>query len=316
MKLDVVAIGDVVADVIIAIPRLPVRPEEHQMVRHMFVEAGGMCNFLIAAARLGLRAGAVDFMGDDHYGCQVRDILVREGVDISGIHVVEGGRTTLALVLVDDAGQHVFLGVMGNEGPPVFQQRWREMIESAEAVFTSGYSLRQLPPELMLQALRIAEAGGKPLFFDPSPDIPFVASQLVAEVLGKTTVLLLTLDEAEQLVGTRLAEEAVRLLLNRGPRMVILKLGGEGCLVATAEEVWRFPGLPVPMRDTTGAGDAFDAACVYGYLKGFSPPQMGAFANAVGAAKVMKLGAGSNVPTKEEVLAVLREHEVDVPFEG
>jgi sugar/nucleoside kinase (ribokinase family) len=66
------------------------------------------------------------------------------------------------------------------------------------------------------------------------------------------------------------------------------------------------PGFPVEAVDATGAGDSLDAAVLYGYLRGLSLPALGALGNATGAAKVQKLGTGHNLPTMNEVAAVLK----------
>jgi sugar/nucleoside kinase (ribokinase family) len=68
------------------------------------------------------------------------------------------------------------------------------------------------------------------------------------------------------------------------------------------------PGYPVEARDATGAGDSFDGAVIYGYLKGLDLPALGTLANATGAAKVRKLGTGHNMPWPAEITEVLARY--------
>jgi len=70
------------------------------------------------------------------------------------------------------------------------------------------------------------------------------------------------------------------------------------------------------VRDTSAAGDSFDAAFIYAYLRGWSLADVAAFANAVGAAKVQKIGSGTQVPTADEVRAVLKKYGVPLDFPG
>ncbi len=65
------------------------------------------------------------------------------------------------------------------------------------------------------------------------------------------------------------------------------------------------PAYPVTVVDATGAGDSLAGAVIYGYLAGLPLPEFGKLANATGAAKVQKRGTGHNVPTRDEVAAVL-----------
>lgn len=314
MKLEVVSFGDVVADINIAIPHLPVQANEHQTAHDMFVGPGGSCNFMIAGAQLGLTMHALGSIGDDIYGRQLISVLKRQRVDVSALHMVEGMRTTSVVVIIDEAGEHVFIGVLGAKGPETLPPSWREIISWTHAFFTSGWTHRLMWPQVVLDALHTARVNDVPVFFDVSPEVPSIDPDWLAEVLHRTTVLLLTQEEAEQMTGMGQAEEAGRALLARGPEMVVVKLGPGGCNIITATESVVCQAFPVKVRDTTGAGDAFDAACVYAHLVGYGLKEMGTFANAVGAAKVQKLGAGVNVPTADEVRAILQRFDVPVDF--
>ena len=75
----------------------------------------------------------------------------------------------------------------------------------------------------------------------------------------------------------------------------------------TAVQTLYQPGLSVPVKDLTGAGDSVLAAVMLSYLAGHDLPKMLAIANATGAACVQKFGAGVNVPYKHEVLDVLEK---------
>jgi ribokinase len=99
-------------------------------------------------------------------------------------------------------------------------------------------------------------------------------------------------------------------LLSRGPELVCVKRGGNGCVLFGAVEQVEHPGFAVEVRDTAAAGDSFDAALIYAYLHGWRLGEMAAFANAMGAAKVRKVGSGSQVPTAVEVQAVLDQFSV------
>ena len=98
MAVQVVSLGDLVADLIVPIASLPIRPLEHQVARDIKLEAGGTGNFLILAARLGMRATALGVTGEDFYGEQVRAALAQEGVVVDSVAVPAGSRTTTSIV--------------------------------------------------------------------------------------------------------------------------------------------------------------------------------------------------------------------------
>jgi sugar/nucleoside kinase (ribokinase family) len=321
LALKVVTLGDLVADIVVAIPRLPVRAQEHQIAHEIAIEAGGTGNFLIMAARLGMQARALGTVGDDFYGRRVLELLAGEDVDVDSVVVVPETRTITCVTLVDDQAQHVFLGLLdggrGRDQSLSFDPAWRAIIQPADAVFTTGYALDPtsgFPPAILLAGLETARGRNIPVFFDLSPRAFHVSQEWISTAISLATVFLATEAELLDWVQTDKLDEAIQAILGVGPAMVVIKQGEQGCLLATARRQVRVEAFRVAVRDTAGAGDAFDAACVYGYLKGFSLEQIGTLANAVGAASVAKLGTGTRLPRLPEVEALLRTRPINVPL--
>ena len=139
--LDVIAIGDCVVDLIIKIPSLPVKNEDVITTESFTRQGGGMCNFLIMAARLGLKAGVIDRLGDDYHGKFISEIFKKEGIDVSHLHFAQGENTTQVFVLVDDKGQHAFIGVLGSGMKLSEQDIADDYIKQSRCLYTCGYTL-------------------------------------------------------------------------------------------------------------------------------------------------------------------------------
>ena len=122
---DLLTLGDLVADLVMPIPSLPVRAGEHQISGGLFLEPGGMGNVLITAQRIGMRAAALGALGDDWYGAQVRAALDGEGVDMGGVVEARGKTTSSCVTLVDATGAHVFLSVRGDAHHMPLADDWR-----------------------------------------------------------------------------------------------------------------------------------------------------------------------------------------------
>lgn len=302
----IVSIGDLVADLVVSIPSLPVQAGQHQVARQIQLEPGGGANFLIAGARLGQPMAAIGVLGDDTWGHQVAAMVRAEGVDISGVR--HNGSTTLVVVLVDQSGRHVFLGTYGRGSPVEPRPIDATLIQSSSAVYVAGYTLREERLlNLTMSALQLARQHNRPVFFDPGPHINGVPPALQQEVLAQVDTLLLTEEEIPLL-----AAGSVGGLIKAGPKQVVVKRGASGCAVYTAagcNPVLEAPGYPVAVVDTAAAGDSFNAAFIAATVWGWPLAQRAKLANAVGAAKVKKLGSGRNVPTLPEVQAVLDEFE-------
>ena len=310
-KSHVVSLGDLVADLVVPIKKLPIRAQEHQPAREIALEAGGTGNFLVLAARLGMEVTALGTVGQDYYGQQVVRMLANEGIDVAYVVSQPGSETTTSIVLVDDDGQHVFIGKFGAGPPLAFQPEWRQIIEQAGAVFTAGYALQptsDFTPETVLTCLELARNQDIPTFFDLGPAAFIVNREDVDAAINRSVVFLATQEEI--LAWTELDDplQAARQIQAQGPSTIVIKLGPDGCLIVAPDRHVQVNAFPVAVRDTAGAGDAFAAACVYAYVHSFSPEQMGTLANAVGSASVARLGTGTRLPQKQDVVQLLQEH--------
>lgn len=277
------------------------------------VEPGGAGNFVLAAHRLGLDISLLGVMGSDPFGDLAAQALEREGVDTSGLIRQPGGSTTTVVVLVDDASRHVFLGAYGLGAEVVVPPGWYERLKNAAALFVSGYSLHEdRLSRAVLACLEFASTRHVPVYFDPGPQVSGLAYEVIRKVLRQTRVLLLTEDEIPLVAEGKTGLETCRQLLDAGPELICVKRGALGCTLVTREGEFSHPGFPVDVRDTSAAGDSFAAAFIYGSLCGWRNAATAAFANAMGAAKVQKLGSGTRVPNLAEVLEVLQDHDVKI----
>jgi sugar/nucleoside kinase (ribokinase family) len=137
-----------------------------------------------------------------------------------------------------------------------------------------------------------------------------VPPELRQQVLRLTGTLLLTEEELPLLTTGSVSD-----LMKEGPDTVVVKRGPGGCSIYTARKSKPFfeaPGYPVTVVDTSAAGDSFNAAFMVATLWGWPLADCAGLANAVGAAKVRKLGGGRNVPTLTEVKAVINEFDIDL----
>jgi len=306
---DLVVLGDLVADLIVPVERLPLLPDNHGWAEGIFLEPGGAGNVLVAARRLNLSVAALGQLGADRYGAETLAMLEPEGVDLRHVAVYPDRSTVLCIVLADRQNQHVYLGVKDDLGVWPFPKSWHVAIQQSRALYTDGYTLRDLlAPEDVFAAFATARAAGVPIFFDPGPSAEFIPDEQRQRALATIDVLLLSEPEAWFFSPLQDRVELARALLAFGPSVVVLKLGGEGCLVATSEEVQPVAGFSVPVVDTVGAGDSFAPAFIAGWLRGGTLRDCAVLGNAMGALAVTQRGAGTRIPHRGQLLELLAEH--------
>jgi sugar/nucleoside kinase (ribokinase family) len=275
------------------------------------LEPGGAGNVLVAARRLDLDVAALGQLGADRYGAETLAMLEPEGVDLRHVVVCPDRSTVLCIVLADRLNQHVYLGIKDDLGLWPFPENWHAVIQQSRALYTDGYTLRDLlAPEDVFAAFATARAASVPIFFDPGPSIEFIPAEQSERALAAIDVLLLSEPEAKFLSPLQDRGELAQALITLGPTVVVLKLGAEGCLVATSEEVHYVPGFSVPVVDTVGAGDSFAPAFIAGWLRGGTPRDCAVLGNAMGALAVTRRGAGTRIPSRERLLELLADHPV------
>ncbi len=307
--IQLVTLGDLVADLVAPIPTLPIVAGQHQRLDWLQLEAGGTGNTLVMAARLGLQTVAIGALGDDHAGHEVAAILHRENVDLEGVVYAEDQKTTIAIVFVDHNGDHVFVGASDEPSPLPFQANWPALLTRAQAVFTTGYAMHPrtlFGPDSNLQCMRTARTRGCRIFMDLGPDAFIVEPDRVAEALTLAHVVLATDQELCHWTGQTAAGAAARQLLATGPETVVMKTGAAGCVIVRAQQEITCPAFNITLRDSAGAGDAFAAGYIAARLADMDEFTAGMIANAVGAATAARVGTGSLLPSRAEVAALLK----------
>jgi sugar/nucleoside kinase (ribokinase family) len=238
-----------------------------------------------------------------------------EGVDIHRVHRQRNGTTTTVFVLVDDHGTHTFLGQFGNGEKLTLSGEWKQIIQQVDAIQFWGYTLKENRiSEAMLELMEFAHQNQRLVCLDPGPWMADISSERWQKFLAQCNILLLSDMEIPSFAGEAGKWQSARNLLSHGPQVICVKRGEHGCAILTIDDTCEHPGFPVPVRDTTAAGDAFAAGFLYAYLNQWPLRQMALFANAVGAAKVQKLGSGRQVPTADEIRHILKHYRTELTW--
>jgi alpha-D-ribose-1-phosphate 5-kinase (ATP) len=247
-------------------------------------------------------------IGGDYFGQIISHGLRNEGVATGQIIVNAAGATPVAGIMVDAKGEPAYLGFPGELNLAEFPDAWRGLFQPQDSLFVDGWIDQASLAAVNLQAMRAAHETGMVILFDPGPGNPRQDNSWHKEAAALATAVSATESELLKLTGADDYSAAAKRLLEQGVALVIVKRGAAGIIVFAEGSRLEFPGLPVQAADTTGAGDSLAGAVLFGLQHDFPLGELGALANATGAAKVMKVGTGHNLPTKAEIMAVLEEH--------
>jgi len=304
----ILILGDLLVDLSLRIAGFPVRAEEMQLLEGLDLGPGGAANVAIVAARLGLDVGCMGEIGGDLFGRVLLDGLRQEAIDTARVHVNPAGRTPVAGVLVDAAGEPAYLGFPGQLSLGHLLPAWQAAIPLAEALFADGWIDSAGGASLVLEGFRAARAAGVPVFFDPGPGNPRHRRDWIRQAADLATVVLGTEAQIAALFDGLEARQAAARLLAGNARLVVIKRGARGSLLVQEDRALEAPAFPVQLVDATGAGDSLDAAILFGVLRELPLPDLADLGNAAGAAKVEKWGTGHHLPTLAEIRQVLMDN--------
>lgn len=288
---------------------------------------GSPTNTATGAARLGLASGLITRVGADHMGRFIREQLVREGVDVRG--VIDDPARLTALVVLGIRDRQNFPLIFYRENCADMALRTadldRSWIASAGAVLINGTHLSQ--PNVFATSTTAArwarEAGGRVIFdIDYRPVLwnlagrdmgeqRFVADAAVTarlqQVLPLCDLIVGTEEEIHILGGSTNTIEALQTIRSRTSALLVCKLGARGCIAIEGEIPARLnaalvsPGFPVEVFNVLGAGDAFMAGFLRGWLRDEPLERCCEWANACGAIVVSRHGCAPAMPTWVEL---------------
>jgi sulfofructose kinase len=290
----VVGIGCAALDYLGIVPAMPRFDDAESMKPGEWLMSGGgpVATALVTLARLGVSAAYVGVLGDEMVGHEIRRELAMEGVGVNLLRHQVGARSLTALVLVEaGTGRRAFVtfhdGRRGFELTPAD----RRAIQQARILHLDGWY-----PDAGLHAARLAREAGVLVSVDA-----YAVTPETDEWMTVSDAVICNESFPRRYTGCESLAEAVDVLLQKGPRLAVVTLSEQGCLVATRERRFHMPGFSVPVVDTTGAGDAFHGAFLYGLLQEWDLADIARFANAVGALTCRKLGGRASIPDLDEV---------------
>jgi ribokinase len=244
-------------------------------------------------------------VGYDLFADHLKASLAAAGVDVSAVHAARSQPTGVALIWVDRAGQNSIVVAAGANSELAAAD-----IQAMRPVFRGArIALFQLetPLPTVAAGLALARAEGAATMLDPAP-----AQPLTPELLEQVDILTPNESEALLLLGRPAgrvtpadAPALAAALRGRGPREVVLKLGDQGCFYSGPDGERHVRAFPVEARDTTAAGDTFNAALGVALCEQAAIADALRFANAAAAISVTRPGAQASVPSRAEVEELL-----------
>lgn len=270
-NIDLLAVGEILVD-LISIDRVDRLRDVTAFSRHL---GGSPANIASNVSRLGRAAAIVGKTGSGPFGQFLKEGLDRNGVNTDYMVMDPNVRTSVIFV-------------SRTSGTPEFQPRrdsdykltpediLDEAVAAASIVHTSTWPLSREPSRSAVRkVLQLAHDQDKIVSFDPNYS-PVIwpdrreAQAVMREIYRYVTITKASLDDAHRFFGMGYTpRDAISMLHELGPRIVVFTMGREGSLISEDDRLLgHLPVRPVEVKDVTGAGDAFWAGFLVAMLDG------------------------------------------------
>jgi len=304
----VALLGDVNVDVTLPVPRFPL-PGTEELGERLHLSLGGS---VVHTARwlkaLGVEVHLASCVGSDPWGNWALEKLKRAGIGTRFIQRT-AATTGIIFLIVEPGGERTMLGARGANAELSAKAIPDSWLEGVDWLHLSGYAWLRDPQRSAAEwALAEARRRGIPVSLDVGLGAVLASEEALRDLLPRVDLLLPSWEEARRLSGQEDPVEALQALSAAVSGWALIKLGGEGCLAQGDSGPVRVPPFPILARNTTGAGDAFDAGAILGALQGWKPVLQGLFGNLLGALAVGS-GPGDPWPTRDEALKLLGRAE-------
>ena len=290
---NILAVGGLTIDIVLRVDRLPGHDEKVLSSLIGRLPGGPPPNFACAASNLGVSVKSLAHVGSDEAGEIVVADLARHNVDTEYVEIVPG-ETLTTIILLDSTGEKAIIVVpsaKSNYRPELIKQALRDM---------NYIYMWPEPRDAFVVLSRQAHENNVQVMIDVE-DTACEGPDFLEAVLPLTEIASFNYGGFRAATGfDSVSSEKLRQLLQYGPHTVVVTNGSKGAHAVTeSEEAWHH-GYDVPVIDSTGAGDTFNAAFLVGTILEYSLSERLAFACAAGAISVTGLGPRGHLPSFEE----------------
>lgn len=281
--------------------RLRVYPEEDDKceLTDLHIQCGGPASTaLVALSRLGVKTSFLGSISDDPFGIEILQGLKEEGVDSRFLKITPGYTSQFAFIAITESGNRTIFWSRGSVPHLRADDINLNPFSNAKILHIDGLMI-----EAAQEAAHQARSMGLKVVMDAGTMRE--GSQQLASLVD---VLIASERFANPLVGGYAPpEEALAALSKLGPKEVIITLGSKGSIGLSKGGIVFQKAFPITPIDTTGAGDVYHGAYIYGLFKGWNMPECMRFASATSAIKCREIGARKGIPCIEEIKKLMKE---------
>ncbi|MGZ7108520.1 MAG: carbohydrate kinase family protein [Methanobacterium sp.] len=293
-KIDVAGFGALNIDKIYRVNKISCKDDE-SYIKDFSVSCGGSAaNTIIGLSRLGIKTGFIGKISNDGDGKLLLHNLKREGVNTENVVITEG-RSGNVLGFVDEDGERALYVDSGVNDRIKFNEINLDYLNNLRVLHLTSFVSNSI--EAQKQAMEEISKGIT-VSFDPGRMYVEKGVNYIRDILDRTNILLINEVELKHLIGNKFptCKQKAEVLLDYGIEIIVVKRGNKGSYVTDGDKSHNIKPFNVNCIDSTGAGDAFNAGFIYGYIKGKDLKESGIMGNFVAGSCIEMEGATKGLP--------------------
>lgn len=294
--LDIIGIGDTNVDLIVKVDHIPTHDEKVRGTLLGKFPGGVIGNFCSAAAKFGAATGVVAKVGNDEFGNLCLKDFIERGINVEGMVQKDDVDTYFCVVHLDHTGEKALTIVQTSGFLPKQEEINIEFVQKAKYVH-----MTTLDVELADYVFSRIKESGCVLSLDIEATASKASPTVWDSILKKLDFAFPNLSGLQALTSTSDVDEGAHLLLKKGVKTVVVTCGSQGVKIYQEGKYYEHPIFKVDVKDTTGAGDCFNAVFIASLSKGWTIEKAAKYASAAAAISIQNVGAREGLPTYEEV---------------
>lgn len=267
---------------------------------------GGMIpNAASIMAGYGIKVYSLDVLGKDEYTDVILNDLVKNGVKIDYIDICEDIKNTKTHIILSENERTIF--IVKNIKPKItVDKSKRDLLLGASYIYTTINDMKNVENHLAI--IEQSRHKGVKIFYDIEAE-SFDNAEKDSFYFENASILVFNENGFEKYKGERTSYEVYKNLFNKGVEIIVITLGSKGCVARTSNWMKTFVGIEVDVKDTTGAGDTFNATFLYGLLNKWSTEKTTKYANYAAARSIMHFGPKGGVAPIKVIDDFIQKHQ-------
>lgn len=291
-------VGHTAIDHICRVPAFPPKNASTNIIDRKIFFGGGAANIAAGIAVLGERCTLVSAVGGDFAGSEYEQRLEDLGISRQ-FFVVPDAHTATAFMFTDTAGDQI----------TYFEWGASTVFRTSDAPALPFVHMATADPDFNVRVAEKASFSS----FDPGQDLYRYSREQLESIISRIDILFANHHEVEGMCRVLAVDETA--LADMVP-LAVFTMGGRGSTIHESGRAVTIPAIPVKMADPTGAGDAYRAGFLTGYVRGYGPADCCRIGTVTASFAVEMTGCQTNLPSWDRMAARYREFFGPLPAPG